>query len=81
MVADSLRRARPEDVAQAGSRVEERAYALIMENGYKKHDRFPVLKAAWPIVASALPLFLAGPNSRFQMVCLGLDSTNASVRR
>jgi hypothetical protein len=25
----------------------ELAYALVVENGYKKHDRFPVLDAAW----------------------------------
>ena len=40
-----------------------------MENGYQKHDRFPVLDAAWPTVAPALPLFLAGPNDRLQTVC------------
>lgn len=33
------------------------------------HDRFPVIDAAWPTVAAALPLFLAGPNSSFQTVC------------
>ena len=42
-VADFLRRKRPEVVAETGSRLEQRAYALIMENGYQKHDRFPVL--------------------------------------
>ena len=62
MVADFLRRKRPEVVAETGNRLEERAYALIVENGYEKHDRFPVLDAAWPTVAPALPLFLAGPN-------------------
>ena len=40
-----------------------------MENGYREHDRFPVLDAAWPTVAPALPLFLAGPNDRLQTVC------------
>ncbi|MGH8471273.1 MAG: hypothetical protein ACREVJ_02190, partial [Gammaproteobacteria bacterium] len=64
MVADSLRRSRPEVVAETGSRLEQRAYALIVENGYDKHDRFPVLDANWPAVAPALPLFLAGPNER-----------------
>ena len=43
-----------------------------MENGYEKHDRFPVLDAAWPTVAPALPLFLAGPNDRLQTVCAAL---------
>jgi len=69
MVADFLRRSRPEAVAETGSRLEKRAYALIIENGYDKHYLFPVLDAAWPAVASALPLFLAGPNPRLQTVC------------
>jgi len=69
MVADFLRRKRPEVVAETGNRLEQRAYALIVENGYHKHDRFPVLDAAWPTVAPALPLFLAGPNDRLQTVC------------
>ena len=73
MVADFLRRKRPEVVAETGSRLEQRAYALIVENGYSKHDRFPVLDAAWPTVAPALPLFLAGPNPRLQTVCDALD--------
>ncbi|MBI3364062.1 MAG: tetratricopeptide repeat protein, partial [Ignavibacteriae bacterium] len=69
MVADFLRRKRPEVVAETGSRLEERAYALIVENGYEKHDRFPILGTAWPTVAPALPLFVAGPNPRLQTVC------------
>ena len=73
MVADFLRRKRPEVVAETGNRLEERAYALIVENGYEKHDRFPVLDAAWPTVAPALPLFLAGPNDRLQTVCDALS--------
>ena len=74
MVADFLRRKRPEAVAETGSRLEQRAYALIVENGYKKHDRFPVLDANWPTVAPALPLFLAGPNDRLQTVCNALGN-------
>jgi tetratricopeptide (TPR) repeat protein len=73
MVADFLRRKRPEVVAETGSRLEQRAYPLIVENGYRKHDRFPVLDAAWPTVAPALPLFVAGPNPRLQTVCAALD--------
>lgn len=72
MVADFLRRKRPEVVAETGNRLEERAYALIVENGYRKHDRFPMLDANWPTVAPALPLFLAGPNNRLQTVCAAL---------
>jgi len=73
MVAVFFRRARPEVVAETGIRLENRAYALIVENGYRKHERFPVLDAAWPTVAPALPLFLAGPNERLQRVCAALQ--------
>lgn len=69
MVADFLRRKRPEVVAKVAGRLEGHAYALIAENGYQQHNRFPVLDAAWPTVAAALPLFRAGPNSRLQTVC------------
>ena len=69
MVAEFLRRKRPDVVIETGGRLEKRAYALIVENGEQKHDRFPVLDAAWPTVAPALPLFLAGPNDRLQVVC------------
>jgi tetratricopeptide (TPR) repeat protein len=73
MVADFLRRKRPEVVTETGNRLEQRAYALIVENGYSRHDRFPMLETAWPTVAPALPLFVAGPNPRLQTVCDALD--------
>ena len=73
MVADFLRRKRPEVVTDTGHRLEERAYALIVENGYEQHDRFPVLDTAWPTVAPALPLFVAGANDRLQTVCAALN--------
>ncbi|HEV7402457.1 MAG TPA: tetratricopeptide repeat protein [Chthoniobacteraceae bacterium] len=69
MVADFLRKKKPEMVAETGSRLEARAFALIVEYGYARHGTFPVLDAAWPTVAPALPLFLAGPNPRLQTVC------------
>ena len=69
MVADFLRRKRPEAVQETGDRLEKRAYALIIENGYSKHDRFPALEAAWPGIAPALALFLAGDHARLQTVC------------
>jgi tetratricopeptide (TPR) repeat protein len=74
MVADFLRKHRPEVVRETGDRLEERAYALIVENGYDEHDRFPILDAAWPSVAAALPLFLAVLNPRLQTVCDALDA-------
>jgi ATP/maltotriose-dependent transcriptional regulator MalT len=74
MVADFLRRKRPEIVAEAGGRLEERAYALIVENGYEKFDAFPILDAAWSTVAPAMPLFVSGPNPRLQTICGALGS-------
>lgn len=74
LVADFLRSHRPEVVRETGTRLEQRAYALIVENGYNKHDRFPVLDAAWPTVAPAIPVFLAGENARLQTVCAALHA-------
>ncbi|HEX4630467.1 MAG TPA: DUF4062 domain-containing protein [Chthoniobacterales bacterium] len=73
MVAEFLRKHRPAVVRETGSRLEQRAYALIVENGYDKHDRFPLLDAAWSTVGPALPLFVAGPNARLQIVCGAVD--------
>lgn len=72
MVADFLRRKRPEIVAETGNRLEQRAYSLIVENGYREHHCFPVLDVAWPTLAPALPLLVAGKNSRLQIVCAAL---------
>jgi tetratricopeptide (TPR) repeat protein len=69
LVADFLRTTRPEVVRETGDRLEKSAYALVVENGYEQYDRFPVLDAAWPTVAAALPYFLAGPNERIQTMC------------
>lgn len=69
MVADFLRKKKPEVVAETGNRLEQRAYALIIENGYDKYEGFPVLEAAWPSIAPSLALFLAGDNRRLQTAC------------
>lgn len=74
MVADFLRRKRREAVAETGTRLVQHAYALIVENGYDEHDRFPVLDEAWPTVAPALPLLVAGENARLQTVSAALSS-------
>jgi tetratricopeptide (TPR) repeat protein len=73
LVADFLRRRKPEVVAETGARLEERAYSLVVENGYKKYENFPVLDAAWPTVAAALPRFLTGAKDRLQTVCDALS--------
>ena len=72
LVADFLRKKKPGVVAETGERLEKRAYAVIVENGYQEHDRFPALEAAWPSIAPALPLFVAGDNARLQTVCAAL---------
>ncbi|MEA2558603.1 MAG: hypothetical protein QOH06_107 [Acidobacteriota bacterium] len=72
LAARFLRRARPEAVGVSGERLADQAYALTVENGYDAFDRFPILEAAWPQIASALPLLIAGDNSRLQTVCSAL---------
>lgn len=69
MVADFLRRRAPDVIAETGDRLEGHVYALALENGYRNFDTFPMLDAAWPMVAATLPRFLAGPNNRLQIVC------------
>jgi tetratricopeptide (TPR) repeat protein len=64
-----LRVKKPEVLRETGERLEKHAYALVVENGYDNHARFPLLDAAWPTVAAALPRFLAGENERLQTVC------------
>lgn len=72
LAARFLRRTRPEVVGVSGERLAEQAYALAVENGYKEYDRFPVLEAAWPQIAAALPLLITGDNPRLQTVCNAL---------
>jgi len=73
LVADFLRRRRPEAVAETASRLEAKAYAAIVENGNRHYERFAVLDAAWPWVAAALPIFMAGANQRLQTICVSLS--------
>ena len=72
LAAGYLRRARPEAVGEAGTRLADEVYALAQENGWQQHDRFPVLDAAWPRVEAALPVLLTGDNRRLQAVCAAL---------
>ncbi|MDZ4405978.1 TIR domain-containing protein [Prosthecobacter sp.] len=69
MVADFLRKSRPEVVNEIGSRLEQHSYALIVKNGGRDNGHFEALDATWSIIAPALRLFLAGPNDRLQIVC------------
>jgi len=81
LVADFLRKQKPDVMKNTGERLEKHAYAVVIENGYEKYDRFPVLEAEWPLVAAALPQFLAGPNDQLHTVCTALfQSCNYSGR-
>jgi tetratricopeptide (TPR) repeat protein len=73
LVADFLRKKKPEAVAKTGDLLEKRAYALAVENGHANHECFPKLDVAWPTVAAALPRFCSGPDDRLQAVCSALQ--------
>jgi len=68
-----LRVKKPEVLRETGDRLEDRAYALVVANGYKKYDSFPVLDTAWPTVAAGLARCVIGENGRLQTVCAALD--------
>lgn len=73
LAATFLRRKCPEAILPTGDRLRERAYDLILENGYQNFERFPILEAEWPAIAAALPLLLQGENVRLQKVCAALN--------
>lgn len=72
LAAEFLRKYRPEVMRDTGNRLEQLAYALIVENGFQQHNRYSVLDAAWPTIDSALSLFIAGANARLQIICHAL---------
>ena len=74
LAATFLRRKQPQAVTDCEKRLTDHAYALVLENGYEKHDRYPNLNAEWPTIAAALPLFLQGDNARLQRVCDALNN-------
>jgi nucleoside phosphorylase/tetratricopeptide (TPR) repeat protein len=74
LAATFLRRKRPEAISQAGDRFTDRVYALALENGYRKYERFPTLETEWPAIAAALPLFIQGKNDRLQTLCSALGN-------
>ena len=69
LAAGFLRLRRPEAVVAAGQRLEAEAYALAMQHGGKDNAPFTKLESAWPSIQAALPLLIAGENSRLQTVC------------
>lgn len=66
-----LREKRPEAIIRAGMKLSDRAFALVMENGWYKYDRHPTLEHHWPVIAAALPL-VYGDNARLQHMCTAL---------
>lgn len=72
LVATFLRRKRAHVISQAGERLTDGVYALALENGYRQYKRFPALEDGWPKIASALPFFLQGDNTRLQKLCSSL---------
>lgn len=72
LAARYLKRVRPGAVAETGERLAARAYALVVENGYRQYDSYPALEAAWPQVEAAMPLVLVGDNRRAQAMCNAL---------
>lgn len=73
LVADYLRARKPEVVQQVGDSLEAQAYALLLENGFDRHDAYAVLDEAWPTVAAALPRFFAADNARVQSTFEGIE--------
>ena len=69
LAARFLRLRRPEVVGVAGQRLENEAYALAVKHGGDDNYPYTELEAVWPAVQAALPLLIAGDNSRLQEVC------------
>ena len=69
-----LRRKRPEVIAHTGRRITDRAYALVLENGYNKFERFSILEKEWLSIAAALPLLAIGDNHSLQRACVALEN-------
>ncbi len=68
LVASFLLRARPEAIHDSKTRIADSVYALAIENGYSRYDRYSVLEEQWPTVSAALPILLSGDNERLQIV-------------
>lgn len=73
MVADFLRRMRPEVIRQTNLRLVDRAAWIITVNGWQKLERFPELDREWPTLSPALPLLIDGPDERLQRICAALS--------
>lgn len=70
LVADFLRRKRPEVIRQSGDRLVAAVYAIAVECGNKWYTRFPLLEEAWPMIEAALLLL---DYDKLQIVCDALS--------
>jgi tetratricopeptide (TPR) repeat protein len=69
LVVDFLRNHNPDVLIDTRNKLEKYVHTLAIENGYKEYSRFPVLDAAWPVIAAALPQMFTKPSDRLQEVC------------
>ncbi|MBS1966024.1 MAG: ATP-binding protein [Chloroflexi bacterium SZAS-1] len=74
LAAAFVRRRLPAQAAERGARLAAYVAALVKENGYQQHARFPTLEAAWPLIAAALPILLEGEHARLQTFCDGIGT-------
>ena len=72
LAAMFLRGKYPDVISNTGSRLTDRAYALVLQNGGDNFEHFPELESHWSMISTALPLFLQGDNGRLQKVCRAL---------
>jgi tetratricopeptide (TPR) repeat protein len=66
LVADFIRRQKPELVRQKGDQIANSIYALTVENGFNRYSRFHVLEEAWSMIEAGLPVL---DYDKLQTVC------------
>jgi class 3 adenylate cyclase/tetratricopeptide (TPR) repeat protein len=73
LVAEFLRRKRPEIVNNVGIHLMDRADWIIAKNGWQKNELFSELESQWMTIVPALRLFVSGSSARLQRVCAALS--------
>jgi nucleoside phosphorylase/tetratricopeptide (TPR) repeat protein len=73
LTAKFLQDRRPDFVKDTERRLAQRAYALALENGFAKHNRFHILEAGWPAIVAAMRPLAQGDNARLQTFCQALE--------
>ncbi len=75
LVANFLRRKRPEAVKQTGDRLANYVYALVHEQEAREdYARFPELEAEWPNISAALQQFLQSDLRRLKDISYSLGT-------